>query len=145
MKATTSKQLILPLLFVVLAAAAPQDPYSFVRRQLSEDTGEMHLNGWHLSHDVMFGALDDGESEVTTAVLRANRTYYIIGECDYDCDDFDMSLYNERGVFIKEDVQPDDYSVLAVTPTRDRTFQIQARMAACAEDPCVYGVAIYTR
>jgi hypothetical protein len=135
----------LAAIVLVTAAADQQDPYSFVRNRIRNATVEMSLEGLPLTHEVTFDALYDGDSSITTATLQANRTYYILGECDYDCHDLDLILYNERGVFIKQDMLPNDSPWLRVTPTRTRTFQIETVMARCDDEPCIYGLAIYAR
>ncbi|HEX2203047.1 MAG TPA: hypothetical protein VHG91_07105 [Longimicrobium sp.] len=126
------------------AAAAPQDPWAEqVRRILTEGGKELENNGFSLTQRIYTGALDEGATETVELPLEAGTEYYIVGACDQDCTDLDMTLMDASGRQLDIDTQPDDFPIVHVTPARAGTFRAVVSMATCSEAPCRFGVGIY--
>ena len=82
------------------------------------------------------GALNAGQSRSYTVGLNANTSYMIVGQCDTDCSDIDMWLYDENGNLIDSDTLDDDVPVLEVTPIRSAQFSVRIEMFTCTVQPC---------
>ncbi|HEY0017165.1 MAG TPA: hypothetical protein VGC13_12725 [Longimicrobium sp.] len=44
---------------------------------------------------------------------------------------------------VAQDLQPEEYATVQLTPSRDGTLEVEAVMATCAQSPCHYAVAVY--
>ena len=82
------------------------------------------------------GALNAGQSRSYNVGLNANTSYMIVGQCDTDCSDIDMWLYDENGNMIDSDTLDDDVPVLEVTPIRSAQFSVRIEMFTCTVQPC---------
>ena len=137
----------LALLAVLPATASAQirklDEYQRVVyaqfRALGEETdlGEM-------THEIYMGSLDEDAKMSLTVPLDAGTEYFIVGACDGDCTDLDLTLFSGTRE-LDEDIEDDDTPIVQVTPTSDATFRIEVSMAACSSDPCRFGIAIFEK
>ena len=66
----------------------------------------------------------------------------IAAECDMDCSDIDMWLYDASGNMIDEDVLEDDFPILEVTPTSSAQYSVRIEMFACSIEPCGFQIAV---
>jgi hypothetical protein len=133
-------------LFLTTTAAAPrqQDEWvAQVRRQLQQYGRAVESRGYSLSHQILTGSLDNGASEMVEVRLDIGTLYQIMGACDNDCSDLDLTLYDARGNEIDSDLQVDDYPVVSVEPGRTSTYRIKVTMARCTAEPCRYGIGIF--
>ena len=136
---------VIAAVFGVSTADAQGDPwYTQVQTLLTADADELASYDVTLSHEVMYGSLNDGDWTSFTARLEAGTTYYILAECDEDCYDLDLKLYRADGTLVLQDIGIDEYAVLRITPTQTRTYQIQPIMAGCERNPCRWGVGIFS-
>ena len=95
-----------------------------------------------MTHEIYMGELaDDGTASLTVS-LEAGTDYMIIGVCDEDCTDLDLTLCSGSRE-LDTDVEDDDTPIVSVTPTSTATFRVSVSMAACSSSPCRYGVAVY--
>lgn len=137
----------LPILAAVfsLNAAHAQDPwFAQVQGLLAADADELASYDVVQSHDVMYGSLNAGDESSFSITLEAGVTYFIVAECDNDCYDIDLTLYRDDGTPVLQDIEPDDYAVIRITPTHTRTYQVRPAMAGCDSDPCRWGVGIFS-
>lgn len=102
-------------------------------------------NGYASTHSRYNGSLNSNQTETVTLTLDAGTSYMIVGQCDGDCSDLDLWLYDENGYEIDSDVLEDDVPVLEVTPRRTARFSIRAKMITCSVEPCFYGIGVYGR
>jgi hypothetical protein len=133
-------------LFLTTTAAspAPQDEWvAQVRRQLQQYGRAVESRGYSLSHQILTGSLDNGESEMVSVRLNIGTLYQIMGACDNDCTDLDLTLYNAAGTEIDSDLQVDDYPVVSVEPGRTQSYRVKVTMARCSAEPCRYGIGIF--
>jgi len=146
MKRTAIALAALAGLFLTTTAAAPrqQDEWvAQVRRQLQQYGRAVESRGYSLSHQILTGSLDNGESEMVSVRLDIGTLYQIMGACDNDCSDLDLTLYDAAGREIDSDLQVDDYPVVSVEPSRTGNFRIKVTMARCTAEPCRYGIGIF--
>jgi hypothetical protein len=133
-------------LFLSTTAAAPrqQDEWvAQVRRLLQQYGREMESRGYSLTHQIYTGSLNNGASEMVEVNLDIGTLYQIMGACDTDCSDLDLTLYDGRGNEIDSDLQLDDYPVVSVEPNRTSTYRVKVTMARCSAEPCRYGIGIF--
>ena len=134
------------LAFIPTALAAqiqPLDPFQrTVAAQLRSYEEQLEVEG--LTHAVYMGSLEDGSTETLTVDLEEGVNYLILGVCDQDCDDLDLALYQGSSL-VDEDLETDDFPIVQVEPTADRTYRLRITMASCEEEPCRYGIAVYER
>ena len=134
---------------LALGAGAPsiaQSSYQEdVNRLLNLTQNLANQSGFSRSHSRHNGQLRNGQEETVTLLLDAGTSYMMVAQCDSDCSDIDLWLYDEKGNLIDEDTLVDDTPVLNVTPVRDARFSMRARMISCNVEPCYYGIGVYER
>ena len=101
--------------------------------------------GFSSTHNRYNGQLRAGQEETVTLDLNAGTSYMMVAQCDSDCSDIDMWLYDENGNLIDEDVLVDDTPIVEVTPIRNARFSLRARMISCSVQPCYYGIGVYAQ
>src|SRR5688500_127741 len=114
----TRLALLLPLAAALVGAAStaraqdiqPLDGYQrTVYRELRRYEAEFDFD--NPTHHVWVGSLSDDQSQSVTVQLEAGTTYAILGVCDEDCSDVDLSLY-AGSTLIDSDVALDDYPIV---------------------------------
>ncbi|HVX87745.1 MAG TPA: hypothetical protein VG940_02370 [Gemmatimonadales bacterium] len=131
---------------LVATAAQAQDRYEEVVRSELRRVGQTSENsGYHLTTDIFMGRLDDDATTNQNVTLQAGQDYAIWGVCDQDCSDIDLTLYDDDGNQIDQDIQTDDKPLVRVTPRRNGRFRIRVSMANCSANPCRYGVGVWAR
>ncbi|HEY7473126.1 MAG TPA: hypothetical protein VIE68_12345 [Gemmatimonadota bacterium] len=96
-------------------------------------------------YNYVIGYLDNGmEPTVNWPVeMSAGSSYLIVGVCDNDCTDVDLSLEDTDRNVVASDVLNDDIPMVEFTPKADATYWIRPTMAACSVNPCGYGIAVF--
>ncbi|HEX6748993.1 MAG TPA: hypothetical protein VF092_16970 [Longimicrobium sp.] len=133
-------------MFLSTTAATPrqQDEWTQqVRRLLQQYGRAVESRGYTMTHRIFTGSLDNGESEFVEVNLDIGTLYQIMGACDNDCTDLDLTLYDPAGREIDSDLQVDDYPVVSVEPRRSSTYRVKVTMARCSAEPCRYGIGIF--
>lgn len=110
-----------------LSASSPAPPAA-----PAEEHAVVNFSGW----------LNHGASRTHTMTLRRGVDYTFTGECDLDCSDLDLRLYDANGNLIDSDVLPDDYPVVSVTPRWTGGFGLRVTMARCSANPCAYEISV---
>ena len=77
--------------------------------------------------------------------LSAGSSYRIVGVCDNDCTDVDLSLEDSKRTVVASDVLNDDLPILNFAPGASATYWIRPTMAICSANPCAYGIAVFVR
>jgi hypothetical protein len=135
-------------MFLSTTAAAPrqQDEWTQQVRRLLQNYGrQAESRGYSMTHRIFTGSLDNGESEFVEVNLDIGTLYQIMGACDNDCTDLDLTLYDPAGREIDSDLEVDDYPVVSAEPQRSSTFRVKVTMARCSAEPCRYGIAIFSK
>ena len=133
-------------LVVATAAAVPnhQDEWEAqVRRQLQQAGQSFQRDVYSMTHRIYTGSLRNSTSEIVTLELDIGTEYRIMGACDADCSDMDLTLYAPSGAVVSSDVQMDDYPIVSVEPGRTGTYRLKVVMATCTAEPCRYGVGVF--
>lgn len=126
------------------ATARAQDAWvRQVRAQISEAGRVFESRGYELTHRIYTGSLNDGGAEMVRLELDVGREYQIMGACDTDCSDLDLTLYDGNGREVDTDLLDDDYPVVTVTVGRSGIFQLRVSMADCSAEPCRYGIGVF--
>ena len=116
-----------------------------VRTQIVTAGKRIEQSGYSLMQRIQTGSLNDGAEQTLTVSLEIGREYQMLGVCDNDCTDVDLTLYDPTGKQVAQDVEEDDYPVVAVEPGRSGNYRVKVTMAACSEAPCRFGVGVFGR
>jgi hypothetical protein len=87
--------------------------------------------------------LSAGDSDNYTVTLQGGRSYKLVGVCDNDCSDLDITLYDDDGDVVDRDLLDDDKPVVSVSGKAGGTYRMNVSMAKCSTGVCYYSVAIY--
>lgn len=95
----------------------------------------------------IIGYLDNDSEPIDNwpVYLSAGSSYRIVGVCDNDCTDVDLSLENAQRVVVASDVLNDDLPIISFAPKASATYWIRPTMAVCSANPCGYGIAVFVR
>lgn len=77
--------------------------------------------------------------------LSAGSLYRIVGVCDNDCTDVDLSLEDSHRTVVASDVLKDDQPIISYAPSTSATYWIRPTMAICNANPCGYGIGVLVR
>lgn len=130
----------------LLAPATVQAQDAWVRQVRAQLTaaGQVFENrGYELTHRIYTGSLPDNETEMVQLDLDVGMEYQIMGACDEDCTDLDLTLYDGNGNVIDSDVLDDDVPVVSVAVARSGVFRLRVSMVSCSEEPCRYGIGVF--
>ncbi|WP_353259599.1 serine/threonine-protein kinase [Prochlorothrix hollandica] len=116
-----------------------------VQTQLSVARLALGLEDYEDSYDSYISAIEGGSLETLNLPLDAGNTYSIVGVCDVDCSDLDLTLYDDNGNQIDEDQETDDYPIVTVEPSWSATFRLDATMYQCDTATCVYGIGVFRK
>jgi hypothetical protein len=111
--------------------------------QLNESRRLYLPAGQSLVRGPLGGSLDEGGTINYSFQLVAGRSYTILGVCDNDCNDLDITLYDPAGNEVAEDVLTDDKPVASHTARRSGRYRATISMASCSTGSCFYAVAAY--
>lgn len=75
--------------------------------------------------------------------LQAGKTYMVIGVCDEDCSNLDLSVYSPSGEDLGSDFEPDDFPIVVFEAATTGEYVGIVQMIACASAICNYGVRFY--
>lgn len=135
----------LAALFAPTPARAQDAWVRQVRAQISAVGSRFEQQGYELTHRIYTGSLNDDASEMVELELDVGMEYQIMGACDEDCTDLDLTLYDGRGNVVDSDILDDDVPLVSVTVSRSGAFRVRVSMAACSAEPCRYGIGIFGR
>ena len=131
---------------LLLAAPASADEWSEQVQGLLEAAAKTYIEkGYHYGGYFHEGSLDDGESERLTIRIGAGMESQLIGACDTDCSDLDLTLYDSSGKEVDSDLQLDDFPIVAALPSRDAVYTILVSMADCNAEPCRYAIQQFVK
>jgi hypothetical protein len=86
--------------------------------------------------------IDAGAVESTYIMFDANdvkmgKDHLMIAECDNDCSDIDLRVYDEKGRLIGEDNTSNTYAEVRINNISDgETFLVELEMYACQTEFC---------
>ncbi|MDJ0515762.1 MAG: hypothetical protein QNJ74_05650 [Trichodesmium sp. MO_231.B1] len=78
-----------------------------------------------------------------TAKLSSDVSYTILGVCDDNCTDLNLTLKNQEGNKIANDEKEDGIPVISFTPTENSDYRITARPDKCVTEKCEFGMVLF--
>jgi hypothetical protein len=111
--------------------------------QLRQSRSQYLPAGQSLVRGPLGGSLDEGGTVNYSFQLVAGRSYTILGVCDNDCSDLDITMYDPQGNEVAQDVLTDDKPVASHTARRSGRYRATISMASCSTGACFYAVAAY--
>jgi hypothetical protein len=100
-------------------------------------------NAFHT--DMIVGTLYAGYSVGLEVDLDFGVEYMIVGVCDKDCSDLDLSLMDLQGNVLFEDLLDDDAPILTFTAPAGGVYFLHVEMYECSVEPCSFGYKVYRR
>ena len=76
-------------------------------------------------------------------VVPANANVTVMGDCDEDCVDMDVAVYDQSGAKLGEDVLPDNYPVVNLAIGASGYLEIEMNMVDCQAAYCYAAYSIF--
>lgn len=133
------------LAFVPVQAAAQSEWEQQVIDQINGAAQFLSSEGYTLVGTAQTGSLNDGASTDFEVTLQAGVHYFLVGVCDNDCPDIDLSLFDGSGNQVDSDYEDDAFPMVEATPSGTGSFGVHVYMADCDAEPCYYGVGVYSQ
>ncbi|MBI1250855.1 MAG: TIR domain-containing protein [Alphaproteobacteria bacterium] len=115
--------------------------------QINEVTQLLSQQGFQPIGQPFFGGLrDDAQERIPPTNLEQGGDYRIVGVCDNDCSDLDLSLRDENNNEIATDTSTDDHPVVSSQPQWTGPFHVDVTMYQCNHaQGCYYALMLYGR
>jgi hypothetical protein len=87
-------------------------------------------------------------SETTVGLevdLDLGVEYWIVGACDLDCSDLDLTLNDLQGNELFADLLDDATPILTFTAPASGEHILRVSMVECSVEPCSFGYKVYRR
>jgi len=91
------------------------------------------------------GRLTNGASTSHQMDVIGGNSYVVFGQCDNDCTDLDLKIWDPDGSLILQDVAIDDHPTLTFNPKTSGRLRVEVIMAHCNVNPCFYGLQLMAR
>jgi hypothetical protein len=131
---------------MTIAPAAYAQSGEIIRQlsnQLSQARNSYVPNNYRLVRGPDNDLLSQGDSDNYNVTLQGGRSYKLVGVCDNDCSDLDITLYDSDGDVVDRDLLDDDKPVVSVSGKSGGVYRMNVSMASCSTGVCYYSVAIY--
>lgn len=135
--------LALVALALLPARAEAQSYANEVWKQL-ETVYEKMAEKKYDSRNYIIGRMADDATDTWTLTFEKGRSYQIMGVCDSDCSDLDITLLDGE-TKLEEDLLDDDVPIVSFEPKRTMQVAIRVSMAACSDSPCYFGIGIFVK
>ena len=148
---TRSAVLAAALLLALTPAGYAQNSYrSILEEQLTAVGNTVAENGYRpdsraFKTDMIVGILPAGGDVGLEIDLEFGVDYMIVGVCDADCSDLDLTLSDIAGNELFKDELEDDAPILSFTAPAGGAHSLWVSMYACSVDPCSFGYKVYRR
>ncbi|HYU35062.1 MAG TPA: serine/threonine-protein kinase [Thermoanaerobaculia bacterium] len=109
-----------------------------------ESTAEKISGNYRKTADFYLNNLALDGTGTLDATLTEGIEYAIVGQCDHNCSDLDLSIYDGE-TMISQDLETDDHPVLIMTAPRSDTFRLVVTMAKCSTGACSYGIGLFAK
>jgi hypothetical protein len=146
---STARRLLPALSAAVLLCVVPtrgisQSHAELVWNQLQTHHTTLVKEGYGVTR-YLVGVLNNDRADTWTFQFTAGRTYRIIGACDADCRDIDLEVTGLDGKVIVKDNADDDLPVVTFDVTGTGDLKVKVSMYRCAEEPCFWGLGIWSK
>ncbi|MEB3341748.1 hypothetical protein [Okeania sp.] len=91
----------------------------------------------------LIGNVIENREFAFTPKLSSNISYTILGVCDDNCTDLNLTLKNEKGEKITGDEKENGIPVISFTPTEDNKYKITAQPDKCTTGKCAFGMVLF--
>jgi hypothetical protein len=134
------------------ACAALMVPASSMAGGLFEDVVDKQLDkagetfgerGYSPADWRVRGSLGPGEATEYQIRLERTEKVAIVGACDHDCTDMDITVTSPGGRDVASDTLEDDVPIVTLTPRRDGQYTVRVVMAGCSSRTCNYGLELF--
>jgi hypothetical protein len=88
------------------------------------------------------GKMGDDASDSWTFDFNSSVDYVIVGACDVDCSDLDISVIDMYGNVLVEDAASDDHPIVNFEPSGSGRYTVKVAMYSCSADPCYFGFGL---
>ncbi|NWG54963.1 MAG: hypothetical protein HXY28_14725, partial [Hydrogenophilaceae bacterium] len=119
--------------------------YQQVQARLQQVSQTLMAQGWQPVGAPYTNQLQQGQTETVPVTMNIGYSFRIVGVCDQDCGDLDLTLKDGMGGIIVQDTATDNLPVVDVLPTQAGNFSLDVLMYNCSNQPCAYGVAMFGR
>jgi len=131
------------MVFLAIApsSARAQSSAEVVWMQLQNAYDAADLTGYTLKNYVI-GRLDPSESDTWTFPLNAGTEYVIVGACDEDCTDVDVTVMQGSNTVASDELD-DDLPVVGFTAGKGGNHEIVVKMYECDASYCYFGFGLF--
>jgi hypothetical protein len=100
--------------------------------------------GSEATHEIWYETLDHDETDTIAFEFdQPGENILIIGVCDSDCSDLDLSVQTSGGKSLAADTFSDDRPLVRFRVPKSLDVEVMVHMAACAAAPCGYAVQTF--
>ena len=120
--------------------AAAQD-WEILRDALLEMLGDVLLmDGYVYAGFAHESALAEGQSEDVPIRLGSGLDFAIVGECEAECSNLDLALYDAAGTLIASDFMLDEFPFIKTSASGNALYRLRVSMTGCHSPACRYAV-----
>lgn len=100
--------------------------------------------GSEATHEIWYETLDHNDTDTISLEFdQAGDNILVIGVCDSDCSDLDISVQDTDGKSLAADTFQDDRPLVRFRVPESLEVEVTVHMAACAAAPCGYAVQTF--
>ena len=111
--------------------------------QLKETVERQNREGKKLVFVPLLGRVSTGKETRFTVQLIGEINYAIMGACDENCSELNLTLNNANGERIALDETQDGMPVISFTPPSSSGYQITAIIDECQTENCEFGILLF--
>lgn len=133
---------------VVALASAPVFAQSYARQvwnQLQDAYNQVSDNSDFELEKYVISKLDQGKTDSWTFSLERGAEYLILGVCDNDCSDLDLTVVDSNDNVIVKDEGEDDSPMTRFRVNRSGDFTVDIDMFKCRDNPCFFGFGLFKK
>ncbi len=101
--------------------------------------------GYERRGNPITGRLADGANADHQITLLGETDYAIVGFCDEDCDDLDLTVFNSGDRQIDTDVAVDPTPQVEVSVRNRGLYRVNVSMPGCSASGCRYVIGVYAK
>ena len=109
-----------------------------------EGYGNFSAQGYSLMDVAQTELIAASASSDVELNLPPGSEYVLLGVCDNDCSDLDLTLI-KGGMELDKDTTTDDWPILKVTPTSSSNYTVRVSMYNCSTSTCGYQLSVWKR
>ena len=93
---------------------------------------------------VMDRELRPGAKAEFVFTIDPAKSYRVLGVCDLDCDDLEITISNAAtGEILHEDEERDAFPVADIDLSGAKRIEISVTMADCSDSECIFAAGLY--